>query len=62
MYQEAGLEGNISNHSLRATLATQMFEMGVPEKVIQERTGHGSLDDLRTYERTNNEQHKQVCQ
>lgn len=38
----------------------KMFELGVPEKVIQERTGHRSLDSLRTYERTNDQQHKAV--
>ena len=52
----AGIEGKITNHSLRATAATQMYEMGVPEKVIQERTGHRSLDSLRVYERTSTQQ------
>ena len=58
----AGIEGavSISNHSLRATSATQMFDMGVPEKIIQERTGHKSLEALRTYERMNDGQHKTV--
>ena len=37
MYREAGVEGNKSNHSLRATGATQLYESGVPEKLIQER-------------------------
>ena len=37
---QAGIEGNITNHSLRATSATQMYWSGVPEKVIQEHTGH----------------------
>ena len=32
----AGIEGSITNHSLRATSATQMYRNGVPEKVIQE--------------------------
>ena len=50
----------ISNHGLRATSATQMFEMGVPEKIIMERTGHKTLDALRTYERKNDKQHKTV--
>ncbi len=57
MCHTADIEGNISNHSLRATSAT---EMGVPEKVIQERTGHRSLEALRTYERTNTNQHLAV--
>ena len=52
----AGFEGKITNHSLRATAATQMYEMGVPEKAIQERTGHRSLDSLRVYERTSTQQ------
>lgn len=52
----AGIEGRITNHSLRATSATQMYEMGVPEKIIQERTGHRSLDALLVYERTNTHQ------
>ena len=51
-----GIEGRITNHSLRATAATQLYEMGVPEKVIQERTGHRSLDSLRVYERTSTHQ------
>ena len=29
-----------------------MFRAGVPEKIIQERTGHRSVKALRTYERT----------
>ena len=52
----AGIEGRITNHSLRATAAPQLYEMGVPEKVIQERTGHRSLDSLRVYERTSTHQ------
>ena len=52
----AGIEGRVTNHSLRATSATQMYEMGVPEKIIQERTGHRSLEALRVYERTNTHQ------
>ena len=36
----AGIQETITNHSLRATSATHMYRSGVPEKVIQERTGH----------------------
>ena len=56
----AGIEGRVTNHSLRATSVTQMYESGVPEKVIQERTGHKSLDALWVYERTNAQQHETV--
>ena len=51
MCAEAEISGNKTNHSLRATAATEMFRQGVPEKVIQEQTGHRSIEALRTYER-----------
>lgn len=56
----AGVQGNKTNHSLRATGATQMYESGVPEKIIQERTGHQSLEGLRSYGRSNSQQHQAV--
>ena len=60
MCNMAGLSGNKTNHSLRATGATHMYESGVPEKLIQERTGHHSLEALRSYERSNAGQHQTV--
>ena len=60
MYQAAGIVGHKTNHSLRATSASEMFAHQVPEKLIQERTGHHSLEALRTYERSNEEQHRAV--
>ena len=39
MCQVAGIEGHKTNHSLRATGASELFEAGVPEKIIKERTG-----------------------
>ena len=58
MCADAGINGNKTNHSLGATGATELYKRGVPEKLIQERTGHHSLESLRTYERTSEEQHK----
>ena len=60
MCAEAGVSGNKTNHSLRATGATELYKKGVPEKLIQERTRHRSLESLRTYERSSEEQHKAV--
>ena len=40
MCQQAGIEGNKTNHSLRAMGATQLYESGVLEKLVQEQTGH----------------------
>ena len=62
MCKVADIKGNITNHSLRASSATQMYDStsGVPEKMIQERTGHRSLEALRMYERTSERQHQAV--
>ena len=48
------------NHSLRATGATEMFAANVPEKLIQSRIGHHSLEALRLYERPSHAQHQAV--
>ena len=47
-----GISGRKTNHSLRATGVSDLFQAGVPEKMIQERSGHLSLDGLRQYQRT----------
>ncbi len=43
---------NVSNHSLRATSVSRLFEEGLSEKLIMERSGHLSTSDVRSYERT----------
>jgi len=58
MCAQAGICGHKTNHSLRATGATELYKRGAPEKLIQERTGHRSLEGLRTYERSDDDQHK----
>lgn len=56
MSAKAGTSVRYTNHSLRATSATRLFASGIPEKVIQDKTGHHSLAGLRAYERTSVEQ------
>ncbi len=58
MCLDAGVEGHKTNHSLRATGASELYVANVPEKMIQERTGHRSLAALRVYERTTQQQHR----
>ena len=60
MCRIGGISGHKSNHSLRATGATELYEAEVPEKIIQERTGHRSFECLRMYERTSEKQHQAV--
>ena len=56
MCKAAGITGYKTNHSLRATTATRLFQAGVDEQLIMERTGHRSLDGVRSYKRTSQEQ------
>ncbi len=60
MFAEVGVEGK-TNHSLRATGATTLFDAGVPEKIIQKTTGHRSTEALRRYERVSEQQEKAVA-
>lgn len=52
----AGVKGNYTNHSLRSTYATRLFGAGVEEQLIQEGTGHRSLEALRAYKRSDGKQ------
>ena len=46
--KRVGLEG-VSTHSFRRTALTQMSNAGVPLRVIQEVSGHRTLDELHKY-------------
>ena len=52
MCLEAGLLNIYINHSLHAYGASTLFQGKVPEKIIQQHTGHKSVNLLRQYERT----------
>ena len=54
-----GITGYKTNHSLRLTTATQLFQKGVEEQLIMSRTGHRSVEGVRTYKRIGDEQ-KQI--
>uniref|UniRef100_A0A1X7TL49 Tyr recombinase domain-containing protein n=1 Tax=Amphimedon queenslandica TaxID=400682 RepID=A0A1X7TL49_AMPQE len=56
--EKGGLSNVYTNHSLRATATTCLYLSDVPEKVIQEKTGHSSLAGLRAYENTSSDQLK----
>ncbi len=47
----AGIPGRFTNHSLCVIAATRMFNAGVEEQVVKERTGHKS-DAVRVYKCT----------
>ena len=60
MWKSAGIEGFKTNHSFRVTTATCLFQAGVDEQLITERTGHHSTDGIRTYKRSSSEQQEAV--
>ena len=50
-----------TNHSLRVTSISRMFQAKVPEKIIMERSGHLTKEGVRSYEHTTNDQTREVC-
>ena len=49
MCAEAQVAGNFTIHSLRAYDATTLYNVNLPEKLIQERTGHQSIKAVQMY-------------
>ena len=61
MCQEAGIVGYKTNHhSLRATTATRLYAKGVDEQLVMERTGHRSIEGIRSYKPTSYEQQENI--
>ena len=58
--QGDGLEGYKTNHSLRVTAATRLYNAGVDEQLIMQRTGHRSIEGVRIYKRTSEQQQEDV--
>ena len=52
LMKSAGILGYFTNHSLRATATTRLYDALVDEATIMERTGHRSTDGVRAYKRT----------
>ena len=54
--KDAGIPGFKTNHSLRVTSATRLFQSGVDEQLIMSRTGHRSIQGVRAYKRVSEDQ------
>lgn len=54
------LGGYRTNHSLRSTCATRLYEADVDEQVITEITGHQS-NAIRNYKRTSDAKRRKIC-
>ena len=59
MMELAGIDGYFTNHSLRATCASRLYQKSVDEQLIAETTGHKS-NAVGHYKRTNFEQKEQI--
>lgn len=56
----AELSGNYTSHTGKVSTATQLYDVGIPENLIQERTGHRSVSSLRVYNRTTEAQKRKI--
>ena len=59
MMTDAGFQGYYTNHSVRATTATCLFQEKVPEQLIMEQTGHRS-SAINSYKKASDEQKRHV--
>ena len=56
MCKAAQVDGRKTNHSLCSTGVTSLYKNNIPEKMIQDRSGHRSPAALCAYERPTAEQ------
>jgi hypothetical protein len=52
----AGIQGYKTNHSLRATSTSRLYQSCAEEQQVMERTGHRSVEGVRSYKRTSEKQ------
>ena len=56
--KSAGVLGYKTNHSLRATSTSQLYQSGVDEQLVMERSRHWSVEEVRSYKRTSDEKRR----
>ena len=61
LMKEAGIDGFFTNHSLRQTGGTHLFQAGVERKLVKEATGHQS-DAIDAYQITSDDQRKMLSE
>ena len=52
---DASIPGNFTNHSLRSTTTTRLFNAQIDEQLIMSRTGHSSTVGVRSYKCTSDQ-------
>ena len=56
MAKSVGLNGKITNHSLRVTAASRLYQSNSDEQLVMETTGHRSTESVHSYKRTSEDQ------
>ena len=52
----------LTNHSLRASLATHLYDAEIDEQLIVNRTGHSNTDGVCSYKRTSDKLEKMTSE
>ena len=57
---QVGIDGYFTNHSLRRTCATRLYQKGADEQQIMSVTGHRSMDAVRIYKKISCKQEEEI--
>ena len=57
----AGVTGKVTNHSVRRTMLTQLYQRGVPPTMIAQLSGHKNVSSLNHYAVASLQQQQQMC-
>ena len=57
---KAGVTGHFTNHSLRRTFATRLYQQGADEQLIMSATGHRGKAGVRIYQEISRDQQEKV--
>lgn len=61
MAKAAGLQGRKTNHSVRRTMCTQLFQAGVPPTMIAQLSGHKNVQSISNYACASLNQQRAMC-
>ena len=62
LLDQIGVKGHFTNHSLRRTCATRLYQGGIDEQRIMAVTGHRSVEAVRIYKEMSDEQQEKISE
>ena len=60
LVERVGIKGHYTNHSLRRTCATRLYNRGADKQQIMSITGHRSIDAMRMYKQISHDQQEEL--